>query len=173
MVDIDVRNLAVLLLAVTASIWDVRTRRLPNWLTFGSAAMALSWALLSGGFVHLGWSAAGWTVALLLFFPLFALRGLGAGDVKLMGAFGAWLGPSGAFYLAFYTAMAGGVLAVAVLLWCRGLGRAVRNLWQLLLVWRATGIRPVEGFTLETHRGPRLAYGLAIAVGAVTTLWLR
>jgi prepilin peptidase CpaA len=173
MFDIDVRSLAVVLLAVAASFWDLRTRRLPNWLTFGGAAMGLSWALLSGGVAQLGWSAGGWAVAMLLFFPLFALRGLGAGDVKLMGAFGAWLGPSAALHLAFYTAMAGGVLAVAVLLWCRGLGRAFRNLWHLLLVWRVTGIRPVEGYTLETHRGPRLAYGLAIAVGAVTTLWLR
>ena len=58
---------------------------------------------------------AGFLVGLALFFPLFALKGLGAGDVKLMGALGAWLGTSLVFGVAFYTTLAGGVLALGLI----------------------------------------------------------
>ena len=166
-------TVAIIALAVAASVLDLRTHRLPNLLTFGGAALALAASLWQGGPQAAALSAAGWLVAVLLFFPVFALRGLGAGDVKLLGAFGAWLGPMNALFLAFFTATAGGVLALVVVLWRGYLKQAFRNLWLMLMMWRTNGVRPVDGITLESSRGPRLAYGVPIAVGALTTLWLR
>ena len=64
-------------------------------------------------------AAAGWATGLALFVPLYALGGMGAGDVKLLGAIGAWLGPMGAVWTGLYGAIAGGVLALAVAVWQR------------------------------------------------------
>jgi prepilin peptidase CpaA len=125
-----------------------------------------------------GWSAAGWSVVgcllgALLFFPMFALRGMGAGDVKLLAAVGAWLGPSQVAMAALATSIAGGVIALAVALGHGYLKTASRNLWLLLTSWRVIGVRPVDELTLEGARGPRIAYALPIAIGTLVTLWLK
>jgi prepilin peptidase CpaA len=111
-------------------------------------------------------------VGLLLFFPLFALKGLGAGDVKLMGALGAWLGASVVLSVAFYTSLAGGVLALGLIVRYRYGGQAFRNLWLLLTHWRVSGFRPLDSLTLETAAGPKLPYALPIAVGLALACWL-
>ena len=80
-------------LLALACISDVRTRRIPNALTFSAVATAVVFHLLTGGWSAAGWSFAGCLLGALLFFPMFALRGMGAGDVKLLAAVGAWLGP--------------------------------------------------------------------------------
>jgi prepilin peptidase CpaA len=109
---------------------------------------------------------------LALFFPLFLLKGLGAGDVKLMGTLGAWLGTSVIFGVAFYTSLAGGVLALALIARHRYAAQAARNLWLLLTHWRVFGIEPVDTVTLETSKGPKLPYALPIAAGLALTFWL-
>lgn len=166
-------SLAVLAVAFLACVCDIRTRRIPNRLTYGAAALGLLVNLALGGLSALAWSAAGWGTAVILFLPFFALRGMGAGDVKLLGAIGAWLGPLHALYLAFFTAIAGGILAVFVVLIRGYVRQAARNLWLLLTHWRIAGIRPLPEVTLESGTGPRLAYAIPIALGTVTTLWLR
>jgi prepilin peptidase CpaA len=121
----------------------------------------------------MAWSGAGWAVGLLLFLPLFLLRGMGAGDVKLLAAFGAWLGPAGAFWTAIYGGVAGGVLAAPLLLARGALGRTLSNVWGLIGFWRLAGVRPHPGLTLETPGAMRLPYALPIAIGALLTLWWR
>lgn len=170
---IDPRSFAVVAIALTACVCDIRTRRLPNALTFGAAGLALGVALLQNGVVGLLWSVAGWLTAVALFFPFFALRGMGAGDVKLLGAFGAWLGVANSFYLACFTALAGGVMAVVVMTSRGYLTEGFRNLWLLLTFWRTVGFRPLDELTLTASKGPKLAYAIPIAAGALTTLWLR
>lgn len=158
---------------VTIACWcDLRSGRLPNWLTLGSAGVGMLFHLLSGGITEGAWSSAGFALGGLLFFPLFALGGLGAGDVKLLAAIGAWLGPAGAFYTALYAAIAGGVLAIAVAAARGYLRTAVMNVWGLLCYWRVAGVGPVDGMTLSTATAPRLPYALPIAAGTLLTLWL-
>lgn len=170
----DTRTAAVIVIAVTACVWDFSTRRVPNLLTFGATAAAVAFALWQNGAAAMGWSLAGWLTATALFFPLFALGGLGAGDVKLLGALGAWLGGvSASLYFACFTALAGGVMAIVVMLSHRHLGQGFKNLRKLLIFWGTSGVRPHPELTLEHSRGPKLAYALPIAVGALTTLWLR
>jgi prepilin peptidase CpaA len=159
-------------LAGAACWFDVRTRRIPNLLTFPAAAIGLVAATVAHGGHGTISSAAGFLVGLALFFPLFALRGLGGGDVKLMGALGAWLGTSVVLGVAFYTTLAGGALALALLARHRYCAQALRNLWLLLMHWRVSGIRPLDSLTLETSAGPKLPYALPIAVGVALTYWL-
>jgi prepilin peptidase CpaA len=155
-----------------AALIDIRTRRIPNPLTFGSAAMAFGFFLWTGGLHGFAQSLGGWAVGVALFLPLFLIRGMGAGDVKLLGAVGAWLGPMGVLVAGLYSVLAGGVLALVVGAKHGYLGKAFSNLWALLGFWRAAGIQPLPGLTIEDSAGPRLAYGVAIAAGTLAAVWL-
>jgi len=164
---------AVLALGAAATLFDFRTRRIPNALTIGAAVAALVCLGVIGGWREAAWSAAGWAVGLLIFLPLFLLRGLGAGDVKLLAAFGAWLGPTGAWWVAVYGAIAGGAIAIPWLLLRGALAGTFANIWALIGFWRVMGPRPHPGLTLDSPHGLRLPYALPLALGAVATLWLR
>jgi prepilin peptidase CpaA len=98
---------------------------------------------------------------------------MGAGDVKLLAALGAWLGPHNAFWLAVYGLMAGGAVSLVVAVARGYLFTALRNIWMLLKFWWLVGPRPVPGATLADYDGPRLAYAVPIFLGTVAVLWLR
>ena len=164
--------LAVLVLVAAAAGFDIRSRRIPNVLTFGAAAAALVFHAVTGGSSGAAASAAGWAIGLALFFPIFALRGMGAGDVKLLAAVGAWLGPVAVIWVALLTAVIGGVLAVVVAVAHGYLATAVQNIRLLLTHWRVNGVRPVREISLDGAAGPRLAYAVPISLGTVMTLWL-
>jgi len=166
-------NVAVGAACALACFWDVRTHRVPNVLTFGTAMVGLVAHGTTGGAEAFAASAGGLVLGLGLFMPFYLLGGLGAGDVKLLAALGAWLGPADVVWVALYGALAGGVFAVLVSLAHGYLGRAFANLRLLLTHWRLSGLRPVPGLTLADAPGPRLPYTLPIAAGLVATLWLR
>jgi prepilin peptidase CpaA len=170
---ISMPSLVVTALALVGAGWDLSTRRVPNAFTFGGAALGFVYFAVFGGTAGATWSVLGWATGLALFFPLFAVGALGAGDVKLLAAFGAWLGPSGALWSALGAAMLGGVMALAVAAFKGYLSQALRNLYTILCVWRVAGPRRVEGLTLDDAPGPRLAYAVPIAAGAMLALWLR
>ena len=158
---------------LAACITDLRSRRIPNVLTFGAAAAAVIYGAVTGGWSGVGSALLGWVIGAAAFIVPFALGGLGAGDVKLLAALGAWLGPLGAFWVALYTGVAGGVMAIVVAIATGYLRRALSNLSLLLMHWRVWGLRPLSEVSLESSDGPRLAYALPIFVGLVTTLWLK
>src|SRR5262245_28945235 len=110
---------------ITACVTDLRSRRIPNVLTFGAAGAALVYGAMTGGWTGLGNAALGWLIGALAFIVPFALGGLGGGDVKLLAAIGAWLGPAGAIWVALYAGVAGGVMAIGVALATGYLRRAV------------------------------------------------
>jgi len=156
-----------------ACISDLRTRRIPNVLTFSAVAGALLFHLVTGGLSAVGLSLAGCFLGALLFVPMFALRGMGGGDVKLLAAVGAWIGPSEVAMVALAASVAGGAIAVVVALVHGYLKTAVQNLWILLMHWRVMGVRPLHQVTLEGARGPRLAYAIPISIGTLVTLWVK
>src|SRR6478672_9554450 len=157
--------------AVVAAVWDLSTRRIPNFLTFGAAAAAIIVRTTLEGWGGAGSSIAGWAVGVVLFFPIFALGGMGAGDVKLLGAIGAWVGPLGAVWVALFSSIAGGVMALLVSAFTGYFRQAFVNVWVLLMDWRTSGPRPVANMTLATNRGPRLAYAVPVLAGLMLALW--
>ena len=161
-----------LTLAFAASVTDLRSGRIPNVLTFGGALAAIIFHGLSGGSAELLMACGGWIVGLAIFFPPFALGGLGAGDVKLLAALGAWLGPTDAVWLALYSGVAGGVLALSVALARGYLHQAFTNIRLLLTHWRVSGLGTLHQVSLAGSKGPRLAYAVPILVGTVATIWL-
>lgn len=166
-------HIAAAVLVLLACIPDLRTRRIPNALTLGAAVVALAFHTATNGWSGLATSAGGWLLGAAVFFPIFALRGMGAGDVKLLAAVGAWLGPGQVIWVALITSVAGGVLGLLVSLFNGYLRTATTNMFALLMHWRVSGIRPVEQLTLSGSRGPRLAYAVPIAFGTLVTLWLK
>jgi prepilin peptidase CpaA len=166
-------HIAAASLVLLACIPDLRTRRIPNALTFGAALVALAFHVATNGLSGAAMSVSGWFLGAALFFPFFALRGMGAGDVKLLAAVGAWVGPSQVIWVALLTSVAGGVLGIVVALFHGYLRNAWTNMVGLLIQWRVSGIRPIENVTLAGSRGPRLAYAVPIAVGTLVTLWLK
>jgi prepilin peptidase CpaA len=158
---------AVLACAVA---WDLATARIPNWLTFPAAAAALAWhAALAGGEGARA-SAAGWLLGIGLLLVPWLLGGLGAGDAKLMGAVGAFLGPQGCFSAFLGTALVGGVAALALLAWQRALGSACRR-WLRMGTLLGLGQAGYEEPS-AAEQAPRLRYGLAIALGTLGVLLL-
>jgi prepilin peptidase CpaA len=166
-----ISTLCALVIGCAACVTDVRSRRIPNWLTFGAAAAALVFhtaAPAGGGFVF---AVAGWFLGALIMFVPFALRGLGGGDVKLVAALGAWLGPMSAIWLGLYAGVAGFCMAIIVAAYHGYLRTAFRNVWFLLQHWTVNGIRPLEEISLEGSSGPRLAYALPIFAGLLVATW--
>jgi prepilin peptidase CpaA len=157
--------------SAAACITDLRAGRIPNVLTFGAVGVAFlvhGFLPQGAGFAH---ALGGMLTGLVVFFPFFALGGMGAGDVKLMAAIGSWLGPFAALLTALYGALAGGVLALIVAVSRGYLRTALRNIWRLFMHWRVAGVQPLPDLTLDQSKGPRLAYAVPIFVGLLVTLW--
>lgn len=164
-------QLAVLF-ALGACVSDLRTRHIPNALTFGGAALGLLYAIYSAGAGGLLGALGGWATGLAVFLPFFLLGGLGAGDVKLMACLGAWVGAADTVWVALYAAVIGGVMAVVVGVSTGYLSGAVDNVYLLLSHFRVAGVRPHPELTLERGKGPRLPYALPITAGLLLALWL-
>ena len=170
----DTSQIVALALGALACGFDLRTRHIPNLLTFGGALAALLYTLVLHGPGGLLSAIGGWLTGLVLFLPFFALGGLGAGDVKLVACIGSWLGPVAALWVALYTALAGGVMALVLAAATGYLATACRNVWMLLVHWRVGGLRPLPSLTLdEPGGGTRLPYALPIVAGTAAAIWLR
>ena len=122
-------NLLLVCTCLAGAIWDLRTRRIPNWITVPALIAALVLHSYRGALMQ---SLIGFVVSLCLGIPLFALRGLGAGDVKLTAAVGAIVGWP-AFVVVFVLhALLGGAAAIGLLVWKGDLKRGLRNVAYIL-----------------------------------------
>lgn len=160
-------------IALVACGFDLRTARIPNWLTLGAAVAAVVVAALLNGAVGVAISITAWTVATLFWIPLYALGGMGAGDVKLIAALGAWLGLSEIVHVALYAMLAGAAMAIAVAAARGCAGQMLRNVRLLLTHWRVVGFAPYPQLTLASGKNPRLAYAVPVFAGTVTAIWLQ
>jgi prepilin peptidase CpaA len=155
----------VLSIGLTAAIvTDVRTRRIPNWLT-GAIAGAGFGLACGGGTVTPMHALLGLLTGLLLMMPGHVIGAMGAGDVKLMAAVGSVIGPGLVLHAFLYSAVTGGVLAIAV---AARRGRLATTLQDTgRLVTATAGARQA----IESPaRANRFAYGPAIAVGTLVSM---
>ena len=165
-------HLAAVIVATVGCATDLHNRRIPNLLTFGAAALGIAVSGWTGGLHGMMTSGTGWLAGLAIFFVPFALRGLGGGDVKLLAALGAWVGPIDVIWVALYTGIAGGLLALATALANGYLRTALVNIARLFAHWRAVGVTAMPELTLERSAAPKLAYALPILCGTVVMTWL-
>ncbi len=107
---------SVLLLLIVASVFDFRTREIPDWISVAIAVLALGTAATGWLGVGLVLVAIGGVVGLTIGYILFRFAKLGGGDAKLIAALGMLVGPVGLLIVLFGMAVAGGVLSLVAML---------------------------------------------------------
>ena len=147
---------------LTATVVDLRTRRIPNMLTASMTGIGLGLAAVGVGGASIAAAAVGFVVGFALMLPGHLLGATGAGDVKLMAAIGTLVGPVLMVKVFLFTAIAGGVLAVAVALRRRSLSRTLATSARMLATPSGA-----PGEIRSAGAASRFAYGPAIAVGSV------
>lgn len=170
------RDVLLIALLVAAAVIDWRTYRIPNWLTVGGMLAGLLYNTISapswpGGLLA---ALAGLGAGLIVLLPLYALRVMGAGDVKLMAAVGAFLGWPEILFAMVFSLIAGGAAALAFAVHRRALRRMASNVVDIVrfMVFAAeAGFRhhPMAG---RTSIG-KLPYGCSIAAGTIAWLAAR
>jgi prepilin peptidase CpaA len=159
----------VSIILVEAAVIDGLKLKVPNWLTFHFVAGGLAYAAWSGGWMGLLFAFEGTALGLALLLPLYAIGGMGAGDVKLLAGVGAWVGPLLVLQAFVASAVVGGAMAVAMVAWS---GEYVRH-WAMFhtIGNEILTIRnPAKLSELAAARKPTmklLPYGIPIAVGSI------
>ena len=109
--SMDLLAWMAIVLGCAAAFDDLRRRAISNWITVTGVLAGLLYHTVRGGIGGLGSAVAGMVFGFVVFLICYWLGGLGAGDLKLMAAFGAMLGPAGTFVAALLAGIAGGLLA--------------------------------------------------------------
>ena len=146
----------------TAAVIDLRTGRIPNPLTAAVAAGGLGLAAFGLTGHSMAGALVGAALGFVLMLPGHLFGGTGAGDLKLLAALGTWLGPGGVLMAFLYSAIAGGLLAVAHAMKRRRLGTTLSRTARLVAA-REGAKHEIDGSAAAS----RFAFGPAIAVGAV------
>jgi prepilin peptidase CpaA len=162
--------LIVLLTAAVAT--DLKSHRIPNLMLWPALSLALMVHMTSGGLDGLMVAIGGLTLGCGMLLPLYSVGGLGAGDVKLLGIVGSFLGPWGAVIAGAGTMIAGAIFGITVIVW--------RCLWPKIELREVQALGPLSGQTgsvlrLRSANGRKpiayIPYAPAIAVGTLAALW--
>ena len=153
-------------LAIVAGVLDWRSRRIPNWLT----APGLFVGIIANT-VFSGWSGAkasllGAGLGLLLLLPFVLIRSLGAGDWKLVGALGAFLGPGNLLNVLLVTILVAGLMALALILWKGRLKQTMRNILHILGSLFSFHL-PGPEVSLDSQQSLKIPFGVAVAAAVV------
>ena len=167
---------ALAILVITAAVYDLKYRRIPNWLTLGGALAGLVLNGIAGpGLAGALFSLKGLAVGFGLYFALYALHAMGAGDVKLMGAVGALVGWHVWLIVFLCTALLGGAAALVLAAARKRLGSTFWNLGFILS--EARNLRPAylgkEELDVNSSKSLGLPHGAVIAVGAACAMCLQ
>jgi prepilin peptidase CpaA len=153
---------------VVATFTDVRSRRIPNWLVFPFFGMGV----LAAGWLH-GWQGVGQSLegaglGLLLYGILFWMGGMGAGDVKLCAAIGAWIGPSQLLISLVFTGLVGGAMALGWAVWGGFLKELFLHTGDLVFRSKERG-----EVVLSNPLRRKMPYAPAIAIGTLISFIAR
>jgi len=154
------------LLALIAAWTDLRSRRIPNWLTVPGLAVGIAASTALSGWSGLKDSLLGAGLGLILLLPFVLLRSLGAGDWKLAGALGAFSGPAALVDLLLGSIFVAGVMAFALVVYKGRLRETVRNIGHIivsLVTFRLPGSR----VSLDNPDSLKIPYGVALALTVV------
>ena len=160
-----------LIVVAVATVTDLRSRRIPNWLVL---------PFLIAGFVVSGWlhgvhgvvqSLAGLGVGALLFGVLCWMGGMGMGDVKLCAAIGAWIGPSQMLLALVMTGIAGGIMALGWGIAGGFVGEMFSGAGDLIFGLKGRGLRPHPDLVFNNPAARKMPYAPAIAIGTLVSFF--
>ena len=155
-----------MLLAAIAAWTDLRSRRIPNWLTVPGLAVGVVANVAVSGWGGLKTSLLGASLGLALLLPFVLLRSLGAGDWKLAGALGAFTGPGTLIDLLLGSVLVAGVMALALVIYKGRLIQTVRNIGHIL-VSLVTFRLPGRQVSVDNPESLKIPYGVALAFTVV------
>jgi prepilin peptidase CpaA len=153
-------------LAVIAGGTDLRSRRIPNWLTVPGLFVGLATNSAMGGWSGLKTSLLGAGLGLLLPLPFVLLRSLGAGDWKLAGALGSFAGPAMLVDLLLGSVFVAGLMALALVIYKGRVRQTVGNIGHIL-VSLVTFRLPASRVSLDNPDALKVPYGVALALTVV------
>ena len=155
---------------IVAAMIDGIQMKVPNWLTFPLIITGWVYSGVFFGWSGLGSSLLGTVVGLGLLLPLYAIGGMGAGDVKLLAGIGAWVWAPVTFYAFCASTIVGAVIAVGMVLWRRSWGKH-RDQFMMILAEVLTIRDPSRLSEMAAQRKPSmllLPYGIPIAIGTIS-----
>jgi prepilin peptidase CpaA len=153
------------IILLLASVADVRSYRIPNLLTYPGMLVGLCYHTVTGGWNGFWFSGAGLLLGTGLLFVPYLMGGMGAGDAKLLGTVGAFIGAEKVLVAFLFSALAGGLYSIVMLIiYRRQYQGRVAGMWHAFLNFILTRKLSPAG-SAEKPTGPKLCYGLAIAVG--------
>jgi len=154
----------LLVLLVTAVIFDLRERRIPNWLTFPFMAAGVAYHAAVNGLPGALVSVQGLALGIALLILFYAAGGMGAGDVKLLGAVGSILGPAHLLFAFVYSALVGGIYAAVVLYRHSVLRSSLERCVSAPVDFLRTG-HWLWSPSPAAKKIPRMCYAVAISLG--------
>ena len=160
-----------LALTISAALLDWRSRRIPNWLTVPGFLSGVTLHVVLNGWQGLRFALAGGALALILLLPLVMLRALGAGDWKLMGAVGAFLGWKLFLFVMFGSILASGIMATVQMIRVGRVAETFRNMWTLLKGFFVFGLKKNPQISLDNPRLMKLPFGVAVAAATIVCFW--
>ena len=170
---LELRTALLCILVLIAVFFDVRSHRIPNWLVLVGLLVGIAYHSFMASGWGLTYALKGAAVGFGVFLPIYLLRGMGAGDVKLMAMVGAFLGPASTFGAILMTLMAGGVLALTVAAARGMLPLMLENIRYIVMnvAVRAAAGRGSDSPAFAKSAG-KLPYAVAIAAGTFIQLVL-
>ncbi|UHA72068.1 A24 family peptidase [Paenibacillus sp. 481] len=154
-------------LLIAAFVTDVRSRVIPNRLTITACCAALLFHLVTAGLDGLLHSVVGLSCGFIILLLLFVCRAVGAGDVKLFAAIGAWMGAAVTWHIFMYAIIYGGLIAAFILLF----GRTGRLQRLMLTFKQAIWLRTWTPLKEEAHNQATFPFMWAVLPGAVTAVY--
>ncbi len=154
---------------VVAAVIDGYKLKVPNWLTFPFVISGWIYSGVFFGWEGLMWSFLGTGVGFGLLLPAYAIGGMGAGDVKLLAGVGAWVWGTTTFFAFCVSAVVGGMIAVAMVLYGRQWQKH-RYQFTAIVSEIVTVRNPEQLSTLAAERKSSmmlLPYGIPIAIGSI------
>lgn len=162
-------SIVLLIVLLICVITDLKSRTIYNVVIFPAMALAFLTHAFMNGWAGIGFSLLGFTLGLAILIIPFLLGGMGAGDVKLLALVGALQGAEFVFTAAVYMALIGSVMALAIVLFKKGVRDRLRFANYVLICMRFRLKPNMQGY----WTAGAYPYGVAIASGAVICLWLK
>jgi len=161
----------VITLTLVAGLVDFRTRKIPNLITIPGMVAGITLRTAMSGWTGTKVAVEGVVLALALLLPLVLARALGAGDWKLMGAVGAFVGPIIFLFVLFGSIVVSGLMALVEMVRTKRVRETFENMLVLLRGFISFGLRRNAEISLDNPKLLKVPFGVAVAVSTVACFW--